>query len=569
MIDIKEPLLRQWFFYGSAFNSVDYKLPFQYPFSEHFVSAIIGAHFTKATVMDFLAAFSPLTISVIAIIAGLTVYFHGPVYSLRTVNAAPSILTSIGIFGTFLGVALGLMDFDTTDIEGSVPQLIEGLKTAFWSSIAGLLAGMSIKMRHVIKHVRNYETETQYTGATVDDLATLLGDIRLVLNKSGLADIGGNIEAGTKGIEQHLGRLETVISHYQEEMVSANSNALTSAITDLMTSFNDKITVQYGDNFRQLNQAVGRMVEWQENYKGELAKLLEQQKANGDVLDKATEAYQTMVQHTQAFNEVSEKLGDVMTGLQQQSESLGSYLDSLANLVSKASDGLPSLEGRIMALTDELANGIRESHRQMNALLTETSNTIEKTVITVNKQLVTDMGQVNNRHSDIMLQMLDRNEKQLVRMDSAMEQELTHALQTFGGQLTALSEKFVSDYLPLTEKLKQVVDMAGSQKPSASASTSSSLNAPSSLNTSLSNTGSSHIASPDTTPGPKTNSDGPINPDLPSSTASSLNAGLPTQTKPKASPNTSSRPAAPKVKTEEKPPLMPGRRGLRAERNQK
>ncbi len=421
--------------------------------------------------MDFLAAFSPLTTVVILIIMALTLYFHGPVYSLRTVNAAPSILTSIGIFGTFLGVALGLMDFDTTDIEGSVPQLIEGLKTAFWSSIAGLLAAMSIKLRHVIKHVRNYETETKYTGATVDDLATLLGDIRLVLNKSGLADIGDNIQAGTKGLEQHLERLESVISQYQQEMVSANSNALTSAITDLMTSFNEKITVQYGDNFRQLNQAVGRMVEWQENYKGELAKLLEQQKANGDVLDKATEAYQTMVQHTQAFNEVSEKLGDVMTGLQQQSESLGSYLDSLASLVSKASDGLPALEGRIMTLTEELANGIRESHRQMNELLTNTSSTIEKTVITVNKQLVTDMEQVNSRHNDILLQMLDRNEQQLVRMDNAMEQELTHALQTFGGQLTALSEKFVSDYLPLTEKLRQVVQLSG-QIPAAGKSAS-------------------------------------------------------------------------------------------------
>lgn len=420
--------------------------------------------------MDFLAAFSPLTMVVILIISGLTVYFHGPVYSLRTVNAAPSILTSIGIFGTFLGVALGLMDFDTTDIEGSVPQLIEGLKTAFWSSIAGLLAAMSIKMRHVIKHVRNYETETKYTGATVDDLATLLGDIRLVLSKAGLADIGDNIQAGTKGLEQHLERLETVISQYQQEMVSANSNALTTAITDLMTSFNDKITVQYGDNFRQLNQAVGRMVEWQENYKGELAKLLEQQKANGDVLDKATEAYQTMVQHTQAFNEVSEKLGDVMTGLQQQSDSLGSYLESLANLVSKASDGLPALEGRIMTLTDELANGIRESHKQMNELLTQTSSTIEKTVITVNKQLVTDMEQVNSRHSDIVLQMLDRNEQQLVRMDNAMEQELSHALQTFGGQLTALSEKFVSDYLPLTEKLKQVVQLSAQVAPAGKTS---------------------------------------------------------------------------------------------------
>ncbi|MBB1487809.1 hypothetical protein [Oceanospirillum sediminis] len=411
--------------------------------------------------MDLLTTFSPLTLVVILIIVSLTIYFHGPVYSLRTVNVAPSILTSIGIFGTFLGVALGLMDFDSTDIEGSVPPLIEGLKTAFWSSIAGLLAAMTIKLRHVLNHVRNYETETKYTGATVDDLATLLGDIRLILNNSGLADIGARMESSTQGLERHLGRLEQVIGQYQQEMVDANSHALTSAISDLMNSFNDKITVQYGDNFRQLNEAVGLMVQWQDNYKGELAKLLEQQKANGDVLDKATDAYRTMVQHTQAFNDVSEKLGDVMSGLQQQSDSLGAYLESLANLVSKASDGLPALEGRVMALTEELAAGISESHRQMNHLLTQTADTIEQTVITVNQQLVDDMQKVNASQNDMLVRMLDRNEQQLVRMDSAMEKELTHALQTFGCQLTALSEKFVSDYLPLTEKLKKVVEMAG------------------------------------------------------------------------------------------------------------
>ena len=189
--------------------------------------------------MDLLTAFSPLTLTVIVIILALTVYFHGPVYSLRTVNAAPSILTSIGIFGTFLGVALGLMDFDSTDIEGSVPPLIEGLKTAFWSSIAGLLAAMTIKLRHVIHHVRSYETEANYTGATVDDLASLLGDIRHVLQQSGLSEIGARMESTTTGLEQHLGRLEQVIGQYQQEMVEANSTALTSAITDLMTSFND------------------------------------------------------------------------------------------------------------------------------------------------------------------------------------------------------------------------------------------------------------------------------------------------------------------------------------------
>ena len=37
----------------------------------------------------------------------------------------------IGIFGCFLGISLGLMKFNTTDVQGSVPALVDGIKTAF------------------------------------------------------------------------------------------------------------------------------------------------------------------------------------------------------------------------------------------------------------------------------------------------------------------------------------------------------------------------------------------------------------------------------------------------------
>jgi hypothetical protein len=41
-----------------------------------------------------------------------------------------------------------------------------------------------------------------------------------------------------------------------------------------------------------------------------------------------------------------------------------------------------------------------------------------------------------------------------------MEEELVKALKTFGYQLTSLSEKFVSDYSPLTDKLAAVLQIA-------------------------------------------------------------------------------------------------------------
>ncbi len=101
--------------------------------------------------MSFISAqFSPWTLGLIVIILVLTVYFQVFRYNARTAEAAPTILTSIGIFGTFLGVALGLSDFDTLHLQDSVPQLLSGLKTAFWSSIAGLLGALTIKFRATI-----------------------------------------------------------------------------------------------------------------------------------------------------------------------------------------------------------------------------------------------------------------------------------------------------------------------------------------------------------------------------------------------------------------------------------
>ncbi|RKZ84842.1 MAG: hypothetical protein DRR19_17190 [Candidatus Parabeggiatoa sp. nov. 1] len=61
-----------------------------------------------------------------------------------------SIIVSMGLLGTFVGIVLGLWEFDTQDIAASVPQLLEGLKFAFITSIIGiflsvLLSGLQAK----------------------------------------------------------------------------------------------------------------------------------------------------------------------------------------------------------------------------------------------------------------------------------------------------------------------------------------------------------------------------------------------------------------------------------------
>jgi len=54
-------------------------------------------------------------------------------------EAIPTVFTTIGICGTFVGIFVGLWDFNVDTITDSIPVLLEALKTAFWTSIVGLV----------------------------------------------------------------------------------------------------------------------------------------------------------------------------------------------------------------------------------------------------------------------------------------------------------------------------------------------------------------------------------------------------------------------------------------------
>ena len=65
------------------------------------------------------------------------------------------------------------MAFDAVDIQGSVPKLMAGLRTAFWSSIAGLLGALSLKLRAVISQTQQ-PVQDQTRHASIDDLDSSL-----------------------------------------------------------------------------------------------------------------------------------------------------------------------------------------------------------------------------------------------------------------------------------------------------------------------------------------------------------------------------------------------------------
>ena len=76
------------------------------------------------------------------------------------VEYAPTLMTSLGLFGTFLGIFIGLLQFDSKHIDGSIQHLLNGLQTAFMTSIVGMGFAILFKVKQT-SHMDSFIGLTQ------------------------------------------------------------------------------------------------------------------------------------------------------------------------------------------------------------------------------------------------------------------------------------------------------------------------------------------------------------------------------------------------------------------------
>ena len=60
----------------------------------------------------------------------------------RIIEYFPTFISTLGVLGTFWGITKGLMAFEANNLDQSIPGLLNGLKTAFFTSLAGMIGSM-------------------------------------------------------------------------------------------------------------------------------------------------------------------------------------------------------------------------------------------------------------------------------------------------------------------------------------------------------------------------------------------------------------------------------------------
>ncbi len=349
------------------------------------------------------------------------------------VAKAPSFLTTLGILGTFIGIAMGLLDFNANDIQKSVPTLIDGIKTAVWASACGIGCALTVKLRDILVGRRIGAKKS--SGATINDLASSLkaieggmDELNRSLSASTELSLIGQMRLTRQDSNEKLSMLNHTLENFFDKVAEANSRALIKALQEVVHDFNNKISEQFGENFKHMNLALEKMLQWQQSYAQQITDLINQQGITARSMAVATEKYQVLVQNADVFNTVANSFTMLLAGLETQRTQLDGNMRSLAGLINTASTGLPEIERKIVEMTRQIGEGLKTGNDEFNLNV--------KT-------------------------MIQNTKDQVLVLDNALSEELTKSLDSLGRQLAALSQKFVADYAPITEKLQSVLKLAG------------------------------------------------------------------------------------------------------------
>ena len=258
--------------------------------------------------------------------------------------------------------------------------------------------------------------------------------------------------------------LVRAFNEFAEQMAENNTKALIEALEEVMRDFNAKINEQFGDNFRQLNEAVGNINHWQEQYRQQMNELAEEFRIAAESVEESRRSLEIIANRSDAIVSSAEQLDPILQALQQQIGQLDTRLEAFSALAENAGSAFPIIETRLNQLTADFSTVVREtidnSHASMQSQRKALANQAEQLETTVVNTVQTQSKQLSIETKRIFRESTNLMTQQIQVLDESLGAELTKALKSLGSQLTSLSSRFVADYTPLTEQLRNVVQMA-------------------------------------------------------------------------------------------------------------
>lgn len=310
-------------------------------------------------------------------------------------------------------------------------------------------------------HKTAHEKQTQLLEATQEAIAgdeesSLAGQVRLLR------------EAHKNAHEEFTDQLWRKLDDFAEIMSRSATEQVIEALKEVITDFNQNLTEQFGDNFKELNAAVEKLVKWQENYREQLQQLHK-------LYEESTTAIKDIEQRCALIPQSMDKLEPIIETATRQIAELEQHLATFAEMRDKATEAIPQIQNQTRQMADDIAASVSlasERYKQLSKdtekLQTNTANSLAKFLKgteDLQQELTNGFKEIQQQMDAIFRETLSRTEgtvqKQLQALNDATEKALTEVINEMGENLGKISGKFVEDYQELTETMAGVIEQAG------------------------------------------------------------------------------------------------------------
>ena len=248
------------------------------------------------------------------------------------------------------------------------------------------------------------------------------------------------------------------LKEFGKTLSENNAKIFIDALNETMKDFNQKLTEQFGENFKQLNIAVGRLLVWQENYKVTVERITENLQKTIKGIDAVKNSVAEIEKSAASITKSSEQILNLIVTANMYEQKLQKVLSEIQTTCKNTSE---SLDGLTKDMKDAIDNA-----DYMTKRIYSTTNTALNRITDTTNQTIASMRKMSDDLSNESFKITSDTVAKMEQMMKKNDDNFRESLETLGKAMLQISKKFAEDYTPLADRLREIVRIAEQIPPS-------------------------------------------------------------------------------------------------------
>ncbi len=366
----------------------------------------------------------------------------------RIVEYFPTFISTLGVLGTFFGITMGLVAFDTTDLDKSIPGLLDGLKTAFFTSLAGMIGSMILSAFIGRKQDEKEGgiSDINQAAGTICQAVKQMSD----LNKSTIEKLASQMEEQEKDRKAFYSTMGSVMESVKKTQASISESLLSinksqSAVESEMHS----VVINQRSQNEVLFEATGSMINsigrLEENSTTQTSHLAATQKSIVEIAEfthhipDLVDLVEGTVGTQEEINTQVQKLKNNLDGeVLQIEESMNKTNQLLERKFDEFTELLKKSNTEALVEVIDLVEGMVGTQEEINAQVQKLKNILDGEVLQIEKSM-NKTNQLLERKFDEFTELLKKSNTE------ALVEVMKKVTDEFQKQMNSLINKLIQE----------------------------------------------------------------------------------------------------------------------------